>query len=246
MDFYDRQINRVEQNDALREFDRFIEDYISSNDRELTRTIKELIISKARNELNQRELRAFRDNLSHRIKLEEWGKKLKLYELTLRLYNIENESGSERIWTIESSETLDFAVSWWYIERNYRSTYLRSWETRRRNDRYEIVWSSVRHLWDRLYEINLEWITSNRRHLEEKVLIRYTWWNTVEIFDPKRPSRSLWIVPIRNRSQTVERWRVHPDWRFHRITEDRNISIDFSINDNFWTNIHLELIFNDR
>gem|GEM_PF-5332521 len=70
MDFYEREINRIESNDRLREFDKFINEYIESNNKDLTNTLKDLIISKAKNELSQNEMRAFRDNLSHRASRE--------------------------------------------------------------------------------------------------------------------------------------------------------------------------------
>jgi len=244
MNFYEREINRIESNDKLREFDKFINEYIESNNKDLTNTLKELIISKAKNELSQNEMRAFRDNLSHRASKETWNNKLKLYELIAWLYNISESKFNERIWNIDINDTPVFEVSWWNIERNYRTINLK-WKIKKKQKIYTIVWSEVKHLWDRMYEINLIARDSKGRNHNETVLIRYRWWNTVEVFDHRRPSRSLGIVPIRNKSKTVEMGRIRPDWRYDRIIEERNSFIDFYLDD-FWTKVHLEMVFNDR
>ena len=244
MDFYDKQINRLEASEKLKEFDIYINDYINADSLELRNTLKEIILSKAESELSQTELKVFRDDISQKARNETWNTKLKLYELTAWLYNL--SSTQDRLWNIEVNDIPPFEVAWWTIERNARVIWwnITKPTIKKVTEKYDIVWSNIVYLWDKKYEITLNWqIPWKYADIRQEVILRYRWWNTVEIFDNRW--QSIQIVPIRNKREVVQSWRLNNEWRFHIKTQEKNDYIEFSIQ-NRSIKIHLELTFNDR
>jgi hypothetical protein len=247
--FYDKQINRIEANDKLREYDWLINDYLKATSIEEVKIIKDLIIKKALSELNFKELTAFKDTLSERWQNEVWKNKMKLYELVSWLYNntpltnIPNQN--QPIQAIQPSnqenysETLPpFEVAWWRITKRVLGL---DWI---KEKTYDIVWADSEYIWNWKYRIYLESSRKvgkyGRSSQNDSIVIWYRWWNTIQIFDSEW-ERRIWIVNIKNNMDIYESGRLW-NWRYDRRIEQRNSMVSFELKE-YWSKIELFLTF---
>ena len=87
-DFYEWQINKLDNAELLNDFDWLSKDYINAWTIEEANVIKITILEKAKQELNVDELKLLRDNFSNQAKNLSWKAKMRMYELSAWLYNI--------------------------------------------------------------------------------------------------------------------------------------------------------------
>ncbi len=247
--FYDKQINRIELNEKLKEYEWFINDYLESTSIEDAKIIKDLIIKKATSELTIKELSVLKENLSKRWKTETWKNKMKLYELIAWLYNNTQLSVSDQIATqpqitqpnqqeYYNENIPPFEVAWWRVTKKVLGF---DWI---KEKTYDIVWADSEYIWNWKYRIYIE---SSRRvwkygksSQSDSIVIWFKWWNTVQIFDSDW-ERRIWIIPIKNNMDIYEsgyNW----NWRYNRRIEQKNSIISFEMKD-YWSKIELFLTF---
>lgn len=246
-DFYDKQINKIETNDKLKEYDWLINDYLKASSIQEAQIIKDLIIKKAISELNRKELAAFKDTLSERWQKEQWQNKMRIYELLAWLYNntttLSNLNQPSQLVQPNKQENYNeapppFEVVWWKITKKVLTLHGIKQKT------YEIVWWDVEYIWNWKYRVYLE---SSRKvwkywrsYWNDSIVIWFRWWNTIQIFDSEW-ERKIWIVNIQNNVDIYESGYIW-NWRYERRIQQRNSMISFELKE-YWIKIELFLTF---
>lgn len=235
--FYERQINKIEINNKLREYNWLINDYLEAPPED-AKTIKELIINKAISELDFKELTALKDILSERWQKETWKNKMRLYELVTWLYN--NTKNIQK----DYNETMPpFEIAWWEVTKKVlvHEKWLNFWIEKKT---YNIIWWDIEYIWNWKYKIYIEssrnvwkyW----RSYWKDSIVIWYRWWNTIQLFDSEW-ERKIWIVNIQNNVDIYESGNIS-NWRYDRRIQQRNSMISFELKE-YWIKIKLFLTF---
>lgn len=249
--FYDRQINKLESSDKLREYNWLINDYLKTT-WEDAKIIKDLIIKKATSELNFRELMALKDTLSEKWQNEVGKNKMKLYELTAWLYNNTNLSTSQinepnnnqrfsNNQDVYNENIPPFEIAWWRITKRVL------WFDGIKEKTYEVIGWESEYLWNWKYRIYLESSRNiwkyGRSSSNDSIVLSYRGWNTIQIFDSDW-ERKIWIVRIQNSSEIYENWNMW-NGRYDRRIQKRNSFVSFEIKE-YGSKIELELSLNGR
>lgn len=229
-DFYDKQINKVEANDKLREYNWLINDYLTATNKEDRDVIKDLIIKKAIKELNPKELTALKDKLSEKWQREEWKNKIKLYELTAWLYNntplinLPNQNqpvqpmGQQEYY----NENVPFEIGRIKID----------WD-----DNFILNRKEIKQIWNWKYQVDLDISKPRWKYLRVtsniSIIIEYSWGNVINVINPDYPDRIISQIQIRNKREiNIWHWRIVEPNLFVTIPfkhYNKNIELELSL-----------------